>query len=52
MTIPGNLLGVAGFYSMDSLEKVTLLDGVELIDGNCFSNCHNLKEIIIPDSVN
>lgn len=52
MTIPGNLLGVANFYSMESLEKVTLLDGVELIAGNCFNNCSNLKEINIPDSVN
>lgn len=39
------------FDHNNHLETLKLANGVELIPNNCFANCKNLKEVIIPATV-
>lgn len=53
VTIPGSirLIGDSAFAKMEKLSRVTLEEGVEIIEGNAFNGCEKLAEIVLPDSV-
>ena len=53
VTIPGSVNKVPerAFASCRSLGEVTLCEGVEVLDGDAFTNCPGLRTITIPDSL-
>ena len=58
LTIPGTLggclvtgIGEEAFYNCNSLERVTINNGVTIIGDSAFRECYNLEAVTIPDSV-
>lgn len=39
------------FANNKVIEKVTVSEGIELIDGDCFKGCSSLKEVILPSTL-
>lgn len=53
ITIPGTFTTIAPntFDNCPNLRKVTIDDGVFIIDTCAFANCYNLEEIVFPSSI-
>ena len=53
VTVPGTVkrIGVRAFADCNSLEHVSLCEGIEAIDSNAFTGCKKLRHITYPDSV-
>ena len=44
-------IGLCAFHDCDSLNRIVLPEGLEIIDTQAFSYCRNLKIVILPDTL-
>lgn len=51
VVVYGRVIGKRSFENMQSLRKVTVMNGAKEIRPGAFRNCPNLSEIILPNSV-
>lgn len=55
INIPKSLktFGIYSFYQCQNLAVSPLVipEGVEMIPGNCFTDCHSLREVVLPSTI-
>ncbi len=49
--LPVTVIGYSAFIECHKLERVSISDSIETIEGSAFSGCDRLQEVIIPNSV-
>lgn len=52
LTIPKNVKKVDNIYNCQSIEKVTISDGIKTIESGAFKSCNNLKVVSLGKDVN
>ena len=51
ITLPETCKKISGFFNNQTIETVTMNEGLEIIQTSCFDGCTNLKSVNIPSSV-